>query len=116
MLPATNLIVASALDAPFQSESAPLRRNSLLPDLTTSGPRAGVGCETCLAILHRPAAPIAAVAYFPMRYSFVCVRRKIVFGASAGDARLISSRLFFDSSTYLSPASITKVWPSSLSK
>src|SRR5438105_363848 len=37
MLPASNLIVASALDAPFQSESAPLRRNSLFPDLTASG-------------------------------------------------------------------------------
>ena len=37
-------------------------------------------------------------------------------GASAGDARLISSRLFFASSTSLSPAAMTKVWTSSLNR
>ena len=47
-----------------------------------------------------------------MRYRHVCVRMNNAVGASAGDARLISSRLFFASSTSLSPAAMTKVWTS----
>ena len=51
-----------------------------------------------------------------IRYSFVIVRMNIASGASAGVARLISPRSFFAISTYLSPASMPIVTPSSLRK
>ena len=51
-----------------------------------------------------------------MRYSFDCVRTKILPRATAGVARAISFNEFLRSNLYSAPACTTNVSPSSLSR